>query len=174
MKTAHLIGNGPSYEKFLEYEKQPDEFVLGCNCSPVENVDASIFVDKRLVRLVALKQIKYDKPMLVNISCEKTYKDRLNNVLEYFDKKKLMRHSCVLSSGHYGACWLINKGFTTIHVWGCDVLNGSNSLNSYSDKYYRSNCKSDKKHVTRFSNNWRGAWQKIFDKNPDITFKIHV
>jgi hypothetical protein len=172
--VCHLVGNGASYKKFYECEKTKDEFVLGCNLSPIKTIDASIFVDIRFIRLIAIGELQFDKPMIVNEKAKQNYSKKLNNVLEYFDKKQLIKNNKVLSSGHYGACWLAEKGAKTIHIWGCDVLGGVNSLNSYTDKYYQSACKKDKSHITRFSQNWREGWQTIFKKYPHIKFIKHV
>lgn len=175
---AHVIGNGKSYIYFKKIEES--DYVLGCN-KPLLDVDATIIQDQRFFRSLTDKfdPIVIDVPMIINNKCVKWLdsklgklaKDKLNikEVYEYDTRY----YPC--SSAHVACLYLIDNGYSEIHIWGCDSLENYTMISmtdQFVDPAYTAYKDTDMSHVNQVVNGWRNKWKMIMENNQtvDIVF----
>jgi len=81
--------------------------------------------------------------------------------------------SLEMSSAHYGVLWLIDHGYTDIHVWGIDSY-FKNHIYSHTDNLKKSKLKKDPNRVSEVATGWSDRWDQIIKGNPQVQITLHA
>ena len=74
-----------------------------------------------------------------------------------------------ISSAHTGTLWAIEKGYTKIHVWGCDSIE-KYTMESETDKIVDAEYKTKDNinTIKKIVDIWRSEWALIINNNPHV------
>ena len=150
---AHIIGNGPSKKDF---KNDPEGEIFGCNLpDPGIPFKATFIMDKVCIDHIHNNKIKLDVPVIVPF-CLKKLVVRCDPAPVVYDTIQNGVHNGQ-STGHKGVVYLLESGYTEIHMWGFDSL-------------FRETVESDTHQKIPEGpvapNNWkpwRKNWEKIFN-----------
>lgn len=147
---AHIIGNGPSKKGFVN---DPEGDIFGCNLGePNLPLKATFIMDKVCIDHIHNNQVKLNFPVIVPY-CLKKLIVRCNPAPEIYDTVPDGVYNGQ-STGHKGVAYLLESGYTEIHMWGFDSL-------------FRETIESDSHtkmpECPTAPNNWK-AWRKNWDK----------
>ena len=179
--TAHVVGNGPSWVDFKRLSDQ--DFVIGCNVTKVLAADATMMSDvslcnqiqhhRRHNRKPALPKIP---PVIANPGVVEWLGNPVNDCHEMILYSTYRRpegvRSLEMSSAHYGVLWLIDHGYTDIHVWGIDSY-FKNHIYSHTDNLKISKIKKDPNRVSEVATGWSDRWDQIIKGNPQVQITLH-
>lgn len=166
MKAACLC-NGPSR---VAYAPNNDyRFVIGCNI-PWTRVDATVVLDSEVVDVWAKQPDVITCPTYFSVDAwRRTDAIKKRHLfLPLFADLVKKSSTPYQSSGHIAVAILINKGYNTIDVYGCDSW-FSYDVSSYTRSFVQANLISNPlKHIE----GWRARWIDICNSHPDVTLNF--
>ena len=115
---AHILGNGPSRKDFIN---TPHGDIFGCNLSdPMLPLKATFIMDKVVINHIHNNKLKLNFPVIIPNAIKKITL-QCNPAPEIRD---VMHHQLRAgeSTGHRGVFWLMQNGYTEIHMWGFDSM----------------------------------------------------
>jgi hypothetical protein len=169
-KFAHLVGNGPSKKEFTEgWHHLADGDLYACNLPDdgPRTYKATFIMDRNVLEFIRDNKLKFKVPIIIPraiipslVEC-----DPQPEVYAYLSKEIQNGES----TGHHAVMWLLDQGYTEIHLWGFDSL-------------YKETVESDSqiKMPNSISNpnnwtRWRELWKKIFTSaEGKCKFVIHL
>lgn len=153
-KVAHLVGNGPSKALFLN---EPAGDIYGCNLGePTLPMTATFIMDKLVIDHIANNGVQLNYPIIAPNQYRAIIKNVTDVKLVLLDTiPELLKTG--ESTGHKGAQYLIQKGYTEIHLWGFDSMFRDTIESDTHGKIPEG--PADKNNYKK----WRGTWQPIFD-----------
>jgi hypothetical protein len=166
-KISAVLGNGPSrklYDKSKVYD-----FLIGSNI-PWTRVDATVILDEEVIHLWEKNRDLIKCPVLFsNESWMTTSEVGMRQwILDNNYFINMISREDMLSSGIYGCKHLIEKGYKDIDIYGCDAYftdNHETNLGSYTREFLPPP-------TINNSNRWKGFWDDLIAKNPDIKFNF--
>ena len=181
MKLAHVVGNGPSWVDFKRISD--DDFVIGCNVTKVSDADVTMMSDISLCNQIQHHRRHKRKPILPDLPpviANPGVVEWLNNsvndchgmvLFSTYTRPEGVR-SLEMSSAHFAVLWLIDNGYTDIHVWGIDSY-FKNHIYSHTDNIKMSKLKKDPERVSEVANGWKDKWDEILNNNPAVKIVLH-
>ena len=163
LNVGHVIGNGPSRDKFQKFDL--NDFVIGCNLSRDEySVDLTAVIDPGMIEYIMSNQIELPPLIVTQGVKRKINKSNWQPKVSYtFDQRAKGN-----SSGHFATQYLIDRGYTHIHLWGCD---------SYFEDTVESFTHTEAEFEQPVNQNnykrWRNAWHEMFKQHSQIQFYIY-
>lgn len=159
-KVAHLLGNGPSREKFNPAVEAGDFY--GCNLSDFSlPLKCTFIMDKVVIAHITENKLTLPWPAVLA--------NRITKFVKKYDGVEV--HDIIyndlmsgISTGHRAAEWMIQNGYEVIHMWGFDSL-WHHSIASDSHQKMPQGPYTER-NVPR----WKVAWDKIFKKHTEIKF----
>ena len=149
-KIAHLLGNGPSRKDF---KNVPEGLIFGCNLSdPDLPLKATFIMDRACIGHIHNNRVKLNFPVIVP--------ENMTRVVQQCDPAPVIYDTVAKntvngeSTGHKAIEYLLEAGFTEIHMWGFDSMQ-KDSVESDSH--------TKMPECPASPNNWR-AWRKNWDK----------
>lgn len=159
---AHLLGNGPSRK---EFRNDPTGDIFGCNLSDETlPLKATFILDNEVFSHILHLKINLPWPIIAHGRWRKIC-NRLEPSIVMLDELHRPRVSGE-STGHHAAHWLLENGYTNIHLWGFDSLKDGSVTSDSHEKI--ANAIWTEKIVPK----WIANWNKIFQDNPN-TFTVH-
>jgi len=159
---AELVCNGPSIRNGLPPKTN---FRVGCNLPPCE-VDIIVVCDAPIIEIYnKMEKIPTSKFFLVGDAArkEKELEVGLDVVKRHLEKVSYF------SSGHWGAKYLIELGYTSIDVYGCDSMIHKTSKSITHDLIGYKFKKESPVHVEE----WKKNWERLQVSNPDVSITFH-
>ena len=154
---AHLIGNGPSKTHF---KNEPFGDIFGCNLGqPGLPMKAVFILDTDVITHLDVTKTDIGFPVIVGkrilrfINSQNRFKESPRpNVVDTLDRT-IRRGE---NTGHLAFEWLLEHGYTEIHMWGFDSLKHRTVASDSHTKLIKFTC-SD-----RLIDPWRETWKKLF------------
>ena len=182
MNIAHVVGNGPSWVDFKRLSDQ--DFVIGCNVTKVLGADATMMSDVSLCNQIQHHRRHNRKPaipkippVIANPGVVEWLGNPVNDCHEMTLYSTYRRpegvRSLEMSSAHYAVLWLIDHGYTDIHVWGIDSY-FKNHIYSHTDNLKKSKLKKDPNRVSEVATGWSDRWDQIIKGNPHVQITLHA
>ena len=182
MNIAHVVGNGPSWVDFKRLSDQ--DFVIGCNVTKVLGADATMMSDVSLCNQIQHHRRHNRKPaipkippVIANPGVVEWLGNPVNDCHEMTLYSTYRRpegvRSLEMSSAHYAVLWLIDHGYTDIHVWGIDSY-FKNHIYSHTDNLKKSKLKQDPNRVSEVATGWSDRWDQIIKGNQQVQITLHA
>lgn len=160
---AHLLGNGPSRSQF---PAKSEGDIFGCNLSDFSlPLKATFIMDKVVIDHIHNNRVMLPFPLICPQSLAKIVRQCPTSPTIYdVIPRNLLNGE---STGHRAFEYLVDQGYTEIHLWGFDSIN-VNTIASDSHQKIPSGI--------FFPGNlpkWRSTWNKLFS-HPKVRSKVKV
>ena len=153
-KVAHLLGNGPSKNLFVN---DPAGDIYGCNLGePSLPMTATFIMDKLVIDHIANNAVQLNYPVIAPNQYKRIISQVTSVKLQLLDTIPSLLKTGE-STGHRGATYLIEKGYQELHLWGFDSMFRNTIESDTHEKIPEG--PADKNNYKK----WRGTWQPIFD-----------
>ena len=164
LNVGHVVGNGPSRKHFKKFDQ--NNFVVGCNLSDRSlPLDATVVIDPAVINHIINNQIDYLPPLIITQGVKKIIN---KNNFDVPVSTVLDTRSKGNSSGHFATDYLLHRGYTHIHMWGCDSL-FEDTVESFTREQIP-NEPANSKNWKR----WRNAWHNVFAEKKDVQFYVYT
>lgn len=156
---ANVIGNGYSQK----YYNTQDSFTVTCNTNTNTPHDVVSVIDHQPIDFWAQQQYTPQTPIWCSVKAQNSiqqHKIPADVECVHNSTVKYNNAQCVVLE-------LLKRGFTTIHIYGCDSI-WSEDMTSTQDHLIPRPHRNRLLYVM-----WRDLWQQIFANNIQIDFYIH-
>jgi hypothetical protein len=172
---AHLVGNGPSKAHF---KNDPEGHIYGCNLGqPGLPMRAVFMLDTDVIN--HLDQTKTDlgfsviagRRLVRFINSNSRFRESPRPEVVDTINRDIRRGE---NTGHVALEWLLEHGYTEIHMWGFDSIRQDTVASDTHQKLVK--CSFSEKLIKP----WRETWDKLFQsekakgKSIFVHFDVHV
>lgn len=157
--TANIIGNGESQK----YYHHTQDFVVVCNLNWGIPHDVVSIIDPQPVMYMMEKQSYTQKTIWCSPKAKRLFVQHQLPVSIECVHNSTVRYNnaqCVVLE-------LLRRGYTTLHLYGCDTLWTEDMTSTQDTMIPRPN-----RDLTLYKE-WRKLWQLIFQNNLQIDYYIH-
>lgn len=183
MMEGNVLGSGPSRKSYIPNDLPS----IGCNF-PWTRVNWTIIFDEPVIDKLV------EQPNLISIETKLILHSRLvphltvnhytsmlrPRIDSIFSFTRIEEKQYYISSGHYAALWMINKGFNKLNLYGMDnyfgdLVCGDNYTHIQGTQHYLPNTVKDKyseQQILARGHHWKDGWDLIQKQHSHVEFNF--